>query len=199
MFDFDIYCLKNEEWKNIPGYEDLYQASNLGRIRSVDGKITSSKLYKIRVWKGRILKNRTKTPAQNGYRVSLWKDGKDKDWLVHRLVAMAFLGIPKGIEITNTGKRMTVNHKDGNRFNNKIENLEWVTLEDNIRHAFNNDLMHTCKEILLANEKEELFFKSMNEADRFLGRKPGYISNCLKRNKTKITNKNGEIFNIKRG
>lgn len=56
MFDFDIYCLPNEKWKDIPDYEGIYQASTLGRIRTVDNKITQSTRHGTRMWRGRILK-----------------------------------------------------------------------------------------------------------------------------------------------
>ena len=100
----------SENWKAIPGYEGLYEASTLGRIRTAEGKTTSSRRFFKRVWKQRILKGRA---------VSLWKDGKEKDWLVARLVAMTWIdGYCEG---------MTVNHKDRNRFNNNIDNLEWLS------------------------------------------------------------------------
>lgn len=195
MFITDVYCLKNEEWRDIPGYEKLYQASNLGRVRSVDGKITETDRHGKRVWKGRVLKNRTKAPAKNGYRVSLWKDGKNKDWLVHRLIAMAFLGIPEGIEIKSTGKRMTVNHKDGDRFNNKIENLEWLTIENNIKHAFDNDLMPTCKKVILLRNEEKFEFRSMSKASEFLGRNNGYLSGALMRG-NRILDESGNEYKV---
>ena len=181
----ETYCKDGEIWKEIPGFEKLYEASNLGRIRSVDGKITYTERHGARKWKGRILKNKTKIPHNSGFRVSLWKDGEEKTWLSHRLVAMAFLGIPKDIEIKGTGQRMTVNHKDGNRLNNRIENLEWLTLEDNIKHAFKNDLMSTCKKVVLIIDSKRKEFRSMSEAGKYLGRSDSYISNCIKR-KTKI-------------
>lgn len=108
----------SENWKAIPGYEGLYEASTLGRIRTAEGKTTSSRRFFKRVWKQRILKGRGSNP-RIGYRVSLWKDGKEKDWLVARLVAMTWIdGYCEG---------MTVNHKDRNRFNNNIDNLEWLS------------------------------------------------------------------------
>ena len=80
--------LSNEVWKDIPGYEDIYQASNYGRIRSSEGKTTYSRKHGVRHWKSRVLK--LKVDNQFSKRVSLWKDGKQKDFLVHRLVAATF-------------------------------------------------------------------------------------------------------------
>lgn len=67
----------------------------------------------------------------SGYaRVSLRKDGKSKEFLVHRLVALAFIENPKNLA--------TVNHIDGNKLNNSVENLEWLSLSDNIKHYHNS-------------------------------------------------------------
>ena len=71
-----------------------------------------------------------------GYRVDLWKDGKPKTFLVARLVATTFLE-----DLIDTD--MTVNHKDGNRLNNNIENLEWLSRADNIRYGFQNGQYYT--------------------------------------------------------
>ena len=123
----------NEIWKPIPGYEGLYDASSLGRIRSTPGKTTSNAKYPVRVWKSRIMKPKcTKTHGRTDARLSLWKGGKHTDHLVSHLVAMTFVGIPD--------KNMTVNHINGNYHDNRPENLEWVTLEDNIKHGFRTGL-----------------------------------------------------------
>ena len=176
---------KNEIWKDIPSYEGIYQASNLGRIRTAPNKTTYTELHGQRHWKVRILKGRGNN-KNTGARVSLWKNGKCKDLLVARLVAMTFLGIPKETD--------TVNHKNGNRLDNNIDNLEWLSLADNIRHAFNTGLM-PYKKIKLYNKDCELVFRSMALASKYLGRNQGYISLCIKR-KRKITNKEGEEFFI---
>lgn len=101
----------NEIWKDIKGYENLYQVSNLGRIKS------------FRQWKRAscpdefILKN---TIANNGYcQVTLYKNTKRKKFLVHRLVANAFIPNPQNLP--------HINHKDENRTNNNADNLEWCT------------------------------------------------------------------------
>ncbi len=109
--------MEKEIWKSISGYLGLYEVSNLGRIRSVDrfaerrnGMIT-----------GKILVARCN---RTGYlRVCLCKDNIKKFKLVHRLVAMAFL--------PNTQNFPQVNHKDENKQNNEVENLEWCTAEYN--------------------------------------------------------------------
>ena len=163
-----------EVWKDIPGYEGIYQASTLGNIRTVEGKTTFSKRHGIRRWKSRILKGRGDNP-QTGKRVSLWNGGKAKDWLVARLVAITFLGNPP--------EGFTVNHKDGNRMNNNIENLEWLSLADNIRHGFSTGLYPT-KAIILSRNGQTFEFASMAKCDEFLRRKPGYTSNSLKKRYT---------------
>ena len=127
-----ILCYENEIWKDIPNYEGIYQASSFGRIRTVEGKTTYTKRHGARHWKSRIMKGRGNFPI--GKRVGLWKNGIVKDWLVARLVAITFLGYP-------TNNANTVNHKNGNRFDNRLENLEWLSLEDNIRHAFDTGLV----------------------------------------------------------
>ena len=168
--------MKGEEiWKSIPGYEGVYEASNLGRIRSVDGKITYSKKHGKRVWKGKIMK--PKPPAPDGStRITLWKDGGAKDFLVHRLVAMAFNGLPPT-------EKHTVNHKDGNRYNNNADNLEWLTLADNIRHGMVTGLYKNNKCVILVEKEsgKEYEFCSQASAALFLERDDKYISNCIKR------------------
>ena len=84
---------KNEVWKDIPDYEGLYEASSFGRIRTKEGKTTFTQKRGIRHWKSRIMKGRGNNYS-TGSRVGLWKNGKVKDWLVARLVAITFLGKP---------------------------------------------------------------------------------------------------------
>lgn len=178
MYNCKDWCLPNEQWKDISGYENLYQVSNMGRIRTVDRKETVKSNGGVRHWKGRILKVKGET-YKTGYRVSLWKEGVEKDFLVARLVSMNFIELPF--------EKLTVNHIDGNRFNNKIENLEWVTLKENIQHGFKTGLYPT-KKVIISNIKtgEAKHFKSLSEASRCLGRCNGYISNQIQ--------KDGNIF-----
>ena len=179
-----------EIWKDIPGYEGLYQASTLGRIRTCANKVTSNARYSTRIWKSRIMKGRGDNP-KTGKRVSLWRDGKPKDYLVARLVAMTFLGDPP--------TDFTVNHKDGNRLNNNIENIEWLSNGDNVRHAFATGLMiRLQKEITLKDDESgvEFKFSSYSECSRFLEKNPGYVSNRIKKNKETMINDKGRIFHV---
>lgn len=106
-----------EEWKDIKGYEGIYQISNKGRVKSLGNNKTR---------KEKILKPK---PANNGYiRVYLCRKGeKPKPFLVHRLVAEHFILNPDNLPV--------VNHKDENKLNNNVENLEWCSVEYNNKYG----------------------------------------------------------------
>lgn len=113
-----------EIWKDIPGFEGLYQASNLGRVKNV--KPYKSKGYYY---------NKIKTPLQGGHvyhLISLYREGKPKTMQYHRAIALAFLPNPEN--------KAEVNHKDGNKTNNVLSNLEWVTNSENGKHAYRTGL-----------------------------------------------------------
>lgn len=79
-----------EQWKSIPGYEGIYEASTFGRIRTSANKLTYTERHGYRHWKQRILSGRGDN-YKTGYRVVLWKDGCPKEFLVSRLVAMTWV------------------------------------------------------------------------------------------------------------
>ncbi len=180
-----------EQWRDIPGYEGIYQASTLGNIRTCVGKTTYSEHHGIRCWKQRILKQK-RTANKKGRldaRVTLWKDGKEKTWLVARLVGLAWCaGYAKGL---------TINHLNGNPLDNRADNLEWVSLTDNIRHAFATNLNRCAEKVTLTSvgSSNKLEFYSMSEASRFLGRNHGYINNCI-RNGRYAKSSAGEVYAI---
>lgn len=114
---------KNELWKDISG-KTGYQVSNLGRVRSVDREIPA-KNGGLRFYKGKILRTSLDT---RGYPTAQFQhNSKHSSRLVHRLVAEAF--------IPNPENKPQINHKDGNKENNHVGNLEWVTPKENMRHA----------------------------------------------------------------
>ena len=117
---------KNEEvWKDIPGYEKLYQVSSAGRVRSKD-RVVKYRGGLERSIKGKVLKQSN----ANGYlRIILSVDGKQHQWLVHRLVALTFLGRP-------SFKDAQVNHINSQKRDNRADNLEWVTASENIIHSY---------------------------------------------------------------
>lgn len=118
--------MEKEEWEDIPGYEGLYQASTHGRIRSYD-KYVKCRGVGQRFMTGRVLKQ---FKDRYGYlRISLHKGGKIKTYKVHRLVLTVFDHPPKPGE--------QCNHKDGDKENIYIENLEWCTAKQNCDHRDN--------------------------------------------------------------
>ena len=118
----------NEYYANVKGYENLYQVSCYGTIKSVDKVVKNKNGY--RTIKGKIL-----TPKfdKNGYlKIGLVKDHKQKYYFIHRLVAETF--------IPNPNNYLVVNHINGDKTNNHIDNLEWCTQQYNIKHAYKNGL-----------------------------------------------------------
>ena len=113
-----------EVWKDVVGYENLYQVSNLGNVKRVGSFRGVNKKYI----------NTYLTPKDNGkgyLRIKLSKDGKGKMFMLHRLISIAFIDNPNNYNV--------VNHKDSNKLNNNIDNLEWCTQSYNVIHSVNNN------------------------------------------------------------
>lgn len=130
-----------EKWKEVEGYEGYYEVSTLGRVRSVDRRIVFKNNAGSRKYKGQILKQRISTSGYPIVNLNINKNCKTVS--VHRLVATAFIEKEEGKEI--------VNHIDGNKRNNNVENLEWVTYSENLLHARENNLTTINVDGLLKN------------------------------------------------
>lgn len=170
---------KTEEWKDIKEYEKTYQISDFGRVKSL--KFGKEKILKLKKNSGGYLE------------VLLYGKQSKKTYRVHRLVAEAFIPNPNNLP--------EVNHIDGNKENNNIYNLEWVTGSENKKHAYKTGLMGTTERIrkkCIENGKKTCkaicqfdlngnFIKkweSQSEASRVKRIHRVSILNCLK-NKTK--------------
>ena len=151
-----------EKWRDIPGYEGFYQVSDLGNIRS----IRFNKIRNMKSW------------ASHGYRaVELCINNNRYTVGIHRLVALTF--------IPNPENKPEVNHKDRNKSNNNVENLEWVTQSENVAHAYRHGVeprpthqdQPFQKEILDIIENKKYF--SIREASRQTGHKRDTIRRSL--------------------
>ena len=117
---------KQEEWRDVVGYEGVYQVSNIGNVRSM-ARVMVYKNGQENTHKGRVLRSRQMTTGYPAVSLSTPTSGiKLKS--IHRLLAMAF--------IENKDNKRCVNHKDGDKLNNCIENLEWCTYSENNQHAY---------------------------------------------------------------
>lgn len=155
-----------EAWKDIKGFENKYQVSSLGRVRAVNYRRTKQ---------CSVMK-----PAKsfNYLSIHLTKNGKRKVYFIHRLVATAFIG--------NPNNKPYVNHKNGNKYDNRAINLEWVTPSENCAHRLYDlkilNLPHPPKPIICIETGEE--FVSINMAAKNKKLDQGSISKALNKNKT---------------
>lgn len=162
--------MMKEIWKNISGFED-YQISNLGNIKGKKGNVLKPQLQK-----------------DGYYHIQLYKNGKAKGFLIHRLVIINFISpYVEGFE---------VNHIDGNKLNNELSNLEWVSHKYNMIHAKENGLMkpkklynnkNACKKVI--DNDSNIIYNSVGEASRAIGISQSHLSNMLKgrlKNKTSM-------------
>lgn len=120
--------IKVEVWKDIKGYERKYQISNYGRVKSLE-RLTNAGIKNNRITKRKekILKPLKVTKGY--YSIRLYDENKQgKTLKIHRLVAEAF--------IPNTDKKEQVNHIDGNKANNRVDNLEWCNCKENMEHSY---------------------------------------------------------------
>ena len=144
-----------EKWKSIQGYEGQYEVSNLGKVKSVRRKVLNGNGYQ----KDRLLKPHIN---KGGYAtVALCKDGKPKVFLVHRLVAIAFIPNPEGKPI--------VDHIDTNPLNNAVDNLRWCTQKENCNNPksrANNSLSKVGHPQYCPSEISRQNIKRAHEANR---------------------------------
>lgn len=146
-----------EEWKDIKGYEGKYQISNRGRVKSLGNNKTR---------KEKILR----PGKRNNYLfINLYKNGKSKKYNIHRLVAEHFLPNPDNLPV--------INHKDENKLNNNVENLEWCTQEYNMNYGdVNKKRSKKLTKKIQCIETGEIFNGSKDIIDRMFNGK-GYPSN----------------------
>lgn len=148
-----------EVWKDIKGYEGLYQVSNMGRVRSLDRYVNHNYVNK-KLIKSKIRKFSTDKDGYKG--VTLCKDGIQKTYKVHRLVAEAFLQNPNNLPF--------INHKDEDKTNNRVDNLEWCTHSYNINYGTRNKKVstHFSKPVLQFTKDGEFIkeYKSVTSAEK---------------------------------
>ena len=170
--------MKIEIWKDVKGYEGLYQVSNLGRVKSYDKKVIQKHYWSgemvIHTYKGRMMALQTQN---NGYIIAnLTKNKRQRKHLVHRLVATAFLQKEVGKDY--------INHLDNNPANNRVDNLEWCTQSENIKYAYNNKtkIPPHMKRIYQIDSDGNIVneFYSMKEAERQTDIKSANISKCCR-------------------
>lgn len=162
---------KEEKWVDLIGYEQLYKVSNLGNIFS-------------------IRRNRKMNPSKNqfGYYMVHLKKGKITESIaLHRVIARQFIKKPKIKKIKSRSEELTVNHKDFNKTNNSVENLEWITRKENILHSFTRKdrvysyprLWKNRKVYCISLDGKKRLFNSITEATKSTSILRTAIENCL--------------------
>lgn len=166
----NIEDLPNEVWKDIPDYEGIYQVSNKGRIKSLARIVGNCKR-----------KDKIIIPKDNGsgyYKVNLYKNGKHKNHYVHKLVASVF--------INNENNKPCINHKDYNRKNNNVENLEWVSYKENNDYSYcaeHSALKNSLRVLVIdLNNNPIKMFASIHQCGRYFNVDASHISGIIRNN-----------------
>lgn len=163
-----------EEWRDVVGYEGWYQISNLCRVKRIKAGLGARVGYIL------------KTPlSRSGYpEVFLSKNGKVKSFFVHTLMLEAFIGPrPPGYEC---------NHKNCDKMDNRVENLEWVTHSENVQHAFivlNRDLGGGNNGNAKLSEKKVLKIRRLYATGEYTQRELGKMFHCTQGNIYHIVNR----------
>lgn len=157
--------MEQEIWKDVKGYAGKYQVSNFGRVKSLNyNNIGKSRIMKPNIYK-------------TGYvSAGLSLNGKEKRFLIHRLVAEAFIPNPDNYPV--------VNHKDENTQNNRADNLEWCTQKHNINYGTRNQRIAKVFSIGIIQYSKDLKkvkeFESMADAEKATGINKSHICRCCK-------------------
>ena len=165
----ELYNDSMQEWKYVVGYESLYLVSKKGDLFSVR--------------RNRMMKQ---TTNDRGYKaVSLCKNGKRKVKEVHRIVAETFIE-------NNICGYSEVNHIDGNKLNNKTENLEWVTKGENLKHAYRTLNRSTVGKKVMCFETKQIYASSVDA-----GRKTGINASAIRQVTCGVKKKAGGLRWVK--
>lgn len=166
----NVKDLPNEVWKDIPDYEGIYQVSNKGRIKSLARIVGNCKR-----------KDKIIIPKDNGtdyYKVNLYKNGKHKNHYVHKLVASVF--------INNESNKPCINHKDYNRKNNNVENLECVTYKENNNYSCCSEhaaLKNSLRVLVVDLDNNPIkMFASIHQCSRYFNVDASHISGIIHNN-----------------
>lgn len=169
--------MQDVTWKSVVGYEGIYEVSDTGRLRRIS-----------RYGREWVRELKPKKTRDGYYEFTLTKGCKPKCIRAHRIVAFAFLGTPRG-------DRNEINHKDGNKLNNNVENLEWVTSSENQKHAYKLGLQKVSGGAIL-NKKPircitlGVTCSGMTEMQRFL-KEHGYTQSGRLNRMSWLVQKNG--------
>ena len=179
--NLSIEPLPNEEWRDIVGYEGLYQVSNLGRVKSASRKVTRG-CY---TW---VTKDTILKPLNQGFYnfVNLYKiengKKKQKKYYIHRMVAKAFIPNPENLP--------QIDHINGNSRNNNVENLRWCTQSQNINHINTKDRSKKLKKIAVYDLLDNFLgiYGSLTDASKIFSVPVSSIS-CLLNKKSGMNGK----------